>query len=88
MSNDEQSNKSAVMTVRFSPEEAGLVRDLAQKRNMSASDLIRDAVRVYTQPRFHVQHSPIQATYTPPQPVTVPVDIKFGGNLGAAIAAK
>ncbi len=86
--NDEPSNKSAVMTVRFSPEEADLVRDLAQKRNMSASDLIRDAVRGYTQPQFFVQHSPIRVTYTPPQPATIPVDVKFGGNLGAAIASK
>lgn len=41
---------SATITVRFTPEEADLIRRAAQARGASYSDVIREAVRTLRQP--------------------------------------
>lgn len=85
----EQANKSVVMTVRFTSDEADLVRSVAQKRNVSSSDLIREAVREYTQPRFLAQRGAVQAVYGPPQTVVSrPMDVQVGGSLGAVLTSR
>lgn len=84
-----QANKSVVMTVRFTSEEADLVRAVAQKRSMSSSDLIREAVKEYTQPRFLAQRGTVQSVYAPPQSVvTRPESVRVGGNLGTVLTSR
>lgn len=43
---------SATITVRFSPEEASGIRELAKELGASYSDVVRRAVREFIHPRF------------------------------------
>ncbi len=54
---------TATITVRFSAEEAGAIRRLSQAKRMSYSDVIREAVRRYTQPAFSVEVGVITASF-------------------------
>ena len=45
---------SASITVRFSPEEAGIIRRAAQASGSSYSDIIRSAIRQLAVPQYHV----------------------------------
>ncbi len=60
---------TATITVRFSAEEAGAIRRLSQAKRMSYSDVIREAVRRYTQPAFSVEVGVITASFVPAQRV-------------------
>lgn len=51
----ERKKLSATITVRFSPDEANLIRQVAQSKGLSYSDVVRAAVREYTQPRLSVE---------------------------------
>ncbi len=46
---------SATITVRFSPEEADAIRRIAQSAGQSYSDVVREAVKAYTQPFFQFE---------------------------------
>jgi hypothetical protein len=45
---------SATITVRFSPEDASAIRDLAQELNISYSEIVRRAVRRFVHSRLAV----------------------------------
>ena len=45
---------SATITVRFSPEDASAIRDLAQELNISYSEIVRRAVRKFVHSRLAV----------------------------------
>ncbi len=44
----------ATITVRFSSEEAALIRGLAKRDNLTASEVVRAAVKNYLRPHFHI----------------------------------
>ncbi len=46
---------SATITVRFSPEEAALIRRRAKETGLTYSDVVRNAVSAYDQPRLQLQ---------------------------------
>ena len=43
---------SATITVRFSPEEASEIRELAKELGVSYSDIVREAVQRFVHPQF------------------------------------
>lgn len=55
---------SATITVRFSPEEADLIRRMAEARDVSYSDIIREAVKAYAEPRRPIEHSVMTQDYS------------------------
>ena len=60
---------SASITVRFSPEEADIIRRVAKDSNSSYSDVVRSAVRHLAAPRYEVPSvSFFMVSFTPPVP--------------------
>ena len=62
---------SATITVRFSPEEADLIRRMAEARDVSYSDIIREAVKAYAEPRRPIEHSVMTQDYSARTTVSV-----------------
>lgn len=56
---------AATITVRFSAEEAELIRRLARDTNLTYSDIVRKAVQSFTQPRFTVQDGVVYRPLAP-----------------------
>jgi len=76
---------TATITVRFSAEEAGTIRRLSQATQKSYSDVVREAVRNYTQPTFTVEGSVLTASFAQP-PLELPSRrVNLGGNLGIGV---
>jgi len=72
---------SATVTVRFSPEEAELIRHLAKERESTYSDIVRAAVREYTQPRMSFQQGVVTSIFQPPVTSGVQPDVPFSPEL-------
>lgn len=74
---------SATITVRFSPEEADSIRRAAQSKSVSYSDIVREAVRAYTQPVFTLKAGypvgVVAQKYSQPVSDTA-VGLEFGGD--------
>lgn len=54
---------AATITVRFSAEEAAIIRRLAKEANLTYSEVVRKAVQHYTQPRFTIQDGVVQQPF-------------------------
>ncbi len=72
---------TATITVRFSAEEAGAIRRLSQAQQKSYSDVVREAVRTYTQPMFSVKGGVLTASFAQPPLQRKPLEVEVGGNL-------
>jgi hypothetical protein len=72
---------TATITVRFSAEEAAAIRRLSQAKRMSYSDVVRDAVRNYTQPAFSVEVGVFTASFARPTFQSRRPVVELGGNL-------
>ena len=61
----------ATITVRLTPDEAELLRALAKREGRPFSGIVRDAVRHYLYPTFHIEQGVIRMAFAPEQPLTV-----------------
>lgn len=60
----QQGGLSSTVTVRFAPEDAAKLRQLAERLELSYSDVIREAVRQVIEPRFVIDRAQSNVTYT------------------------
>lgn len=61
-----QGGLSVTLTVRFVPEDAAKLRLLAERLNLSYSDVVREAVRQVVQPRFSIDLRDTNVAYKVP----------------------
>lgn len=81
---------SATITVRFASEEADAIRRLAQAKHVFYSDIVREAVKAYTHPRFSVEITTKReiVTHVYNQQVSEAGEtVEVGGELGKIVAA-
>jgi len=57
---------STTVTVRFAPEDAARLRQLAERMNLSYSDVVREAVRQVLEPKFVIDLSAQNIAIHPP----------------------
>lgn len=67
----QRKNLSATITVRFSPEEADLIRHMAEERGASYSDIIREAIKAYAEPSHPIVGSVMTQEYSGRSGITV-----------------
>lgn len=62
---------SATITVRFSAEEADLIRRMAEERSASYSDIIREAIKAYAEPSHPIIGGSLSQEYSGRSGITV-----------------
>jgi hypothetical protein len=60
-----RSSYTATITVRFSPQEAELIRQLSEEKRASYSDILREALKVYAETRRPIKGRVITVNYSP-----------------------
>jgi len=81
---------TTTIAARFTPEEAEVVRRVAQARGLSASDVIRDAVKTaYTQTRPPIDQTVVTQVYdTGPRSHAPQPKLQYAGDFRAGSAPR